>query len=55
MFAWPAADGAIALTYDRSGRRHALTLFDGRELGDEIILQGRRFSVTPGVAREWRL
>jgi hypothetical protein len=45
VFAWPAASGALELTFDRQGRRHALTLLDSRELGPDIVIYGRRFSV----------
>lgn len=45
VFTWPVADGAVALTFDRAGRRHALTLFAGAELGPEIVIYGRRFAV----------
>ena len=45
VFAWPAAGPAVALTYDRAGRRHAATLFHRRDLGPEIVLHGRRFTV----------
>jgi hypothetical protein len=48
VFAWPAALGAVTLTYDRAGLRPALVLFDARELGDEIAIYGRRFSVRRG-------
>ncbi len=47
VFAWPAAGAAVALTYDRAGRHHAITLFDGRGLTHEVVLQGRRFDVAP--------
>ena len=45
VFAHAVADGAVALAFDRAGRRHALTLFDGDALGPEIVIYGRRFSV----------
>ncbi len=45
VFAWPVGGGAVALTFDRAGRRHALTLFAGVELGPEIVIYGRRFTV----------
>jgi hypothetical protein len=45
VFARPAANGAVALSFDRDGRRHALTLFDGTAPGGEIVLYGRRFPV----------
>jgi hypothetical protein len=35
----------VALSFDRDGRQHALTLFAGAELGAEIVIYGRRFSV----------
>jgi hypothetical protein len=44
-FAWPGAREAVALTFDRAGRRHALTLFDRRRLGASIVIHGRRFDV----------
>lgn len=49
VFAWPAANGALELTFDRRGRRHALTLFDGGQLGPEIIIHGRLFGVVVGT------
>jgi hypothetical protein len=55
VFAWVAADRAVALTYDRCGRRHALTLFERDRLGPEVVIQGRRFTVQPGQAAEARL
>ena len=48
VFAWPVAGSALKLTYDRPGRRHAATLFQGAEVGPWIVLQGRRFAVAPG-------
>lgn len=55
VFAWPAAGRACRLTYDSRGRRHALTLFDARTLGSEIVIQGRRFDVAQaGGAGEGR-
>jgi hypothetical protein len=33
------------LSFDRRGRRHALTLFDRSDLGPEIVVHGRRFDV----------
>ena len=45
VFAWPVADGAVALTFDRAGRRHALTVFAGSELGPDVVIFGRRFQV----------
>jgi hypothetical protein len=54
VFAWPAAGRALALTYDRQGRRHALTLFEGRELGSQLVLHGRRFDVAFGAVEEVR-
>ena len=47
VFCWPARGASVMLTYDRRGRRHAITLFAGVGDGAEIILQGRRFSVAP--------
>lgn len=45
VFARPAANGALELTFDRGGGRHALTLFDAAQLGPDIAIHGRRFSV----------
>ena len=45
VYAHKAAGDAVALWFDRAGRRHALTLFDGATLGAEIVIYGRRFSV----------
>jgi hypothetical protein len=50
IFTAPAANGAVALAFDRVGRRHALTLFDGATLGSDIVIHGRRFSVVANVA-----
>lgn len=52
VFAWPAAGRARMLTYDRRGCRHALTVFDGRRLRQEIVIQGRRFTVADGTPDE---
>jgi hypothetical protein len=49
LYAWRAARGALALTFDRNGLRHALTLFDGAEPGARIVLHGRRFDVVRGA------
>ncbi|MEJ0067378.1 MAG: hypothetical protein WDM85_19895 [Caulobacteraceae bacterium] len=35
----------MELTFDGKRRHHALTLFDGGQLGSEIIIHGRRFDV----------
>lgn len=45
VFAWPAARGAVALTFDRRGRNHALTLFAPVRLPPQIAIFGRRFDV----------
>lgn len=45
LFARPASGRAVFLSYDRGGRRHALTLFDRRALDPEMILHGRWFDV----------
>jgi hypothetical protein len=45
VFARSVADGAVALSFDRAGRRHAQTLFAGAQLGSDIVIYGRRFSV----------
>ena len=47
VFVWPAANGAVMLTYDRQGRRHAVTLTHD-ELDAEIVIHGRRFDVGRG-------
>ena len=52
VFAWPAFGRACKLTYDGKGRRLALTLFDGRTLGPEILIQGRRFDVVHAGSAE---
>jgi hypothetical protein len=52
VFAWRAARGALAFTFDRRGRRHAVTLFDCAEPASEIVLLGRRFSVIFDPAAE---
>jgi hypothetical protein len=49
VFAWPAARGAVALTFDRLGRQHALTLFARARPGVEIAIFGRRFDVVWGA------
>ncbi|HEY3797955.1 MAG TPA: hypothetical protein VGL58_06335 [Caulobacteraceae bacterium] len=48
VFAWTLSPSATALTYDRAGRLHALTLLRGQSVGAEIVLQGRRFQVRAG-------
>ena len=45
VFAWPAARGAVALTFDRRGLHHALTLFAPGRPGAEVVVFGRRFDV----------
>ena len=50
VFARPVAGGAVALSFDRAGRRHALTLFYASDLGAEVVIYGRRFDVHRGVA-----
>jgi hypothetical protein len=52
VFARPVANGAVALSFDRTGRRHALTLFDAARLGSDIVIHGRRFSVVRDVAED---
>jgi hypothetical protein len=52
VYAWPAARGALALTFDRRGLRHALTLFRGAAPGREIVLHGRRFDVVTDALRD---
>jgi hypothetical protein len=51
VFARKVAGDAVALTFDRSGRRHALTLSDISTLGGEIVIYGRRFSVVFAAER----
>jgi hypothetical protein len=54
VFAWPAARGGVALTFDRRGRQHAMTLFAPTRLGAEVAIFGRRFDVVwpaPSQAR----
>jgi len=48
VYAWRAARGALALTFDRRGLRHAITLFSGAWPGPDIVLHGRRFDVVAG-------
>jgi hypothetical protein len=50
LFAWPVANGAVALTFDRQGRRHALTLFNAKDLTPMMVIHGRRFDVTDAAA-----
>lgn len=45
VFAEPAANGGLALYFDRRARRHAATVFDARCVGPEIVIFGRRFTV----------
>lgn len=45
VFAWPAARGAVALTFDRRGRHHALTVFSPVWLEPEVAIFGRHFDV----------
>jgi hypothetical protein len=45
VFAAAVGDGALCLSFDRRGLRHALTLFDGADIGAEVVIYGRRFSV----------
>ena len=45
VYVRPAANGALALTFDRAGRHHALTLFDPTQLGSDVVIYGRRFGV----------
>ena len=33
------------LSFDRAGRRHALTLYDSAALGRSIVIYGRTFDV----------
>ena len=52
VFAWPAARGAVALTFDRRGRHHALTVFAPARLDAQIAIFGRRFDVVWDVSAE---
>jgi hypothetical protein len=52
VFARPVANGALALSFDRAGRRHAMTLFDGAQLGSDIVIYGRRFGVARRAAED---
>jgi hypothetical protein len=52
VFAWPAARGAVALTFDRQGRHHALTIFGPSRPDAEIAIFGRRFDVVRGAETE---
>jgi hypothetical protein len=54
VFVRPVADGAVSLAFDRAGRRHALTLFDGASLGSEVVIYGRRFSVVRRTGEDAR-
>jgi hypothetical protein len=45
VFASPAARGAVALTFDRRGRHHALTLFAPMLREAQIDIFGRRFDI----------
>ena len=51
VYARKVAGDAVALSFDRAGRRYALTLFDGATLGREIAIYGRRFSVVFAAER----
>ncbi len=52
VFARSVANGAVALSFDRAGRRPALTLFDRAKLGTDIVIYGRRFSVVLDAAED---
>jgi hypothetical protein len=45
VFARRVANGGVALSFDRAGRNHALTLFDVASLSDAALIFGRRFRV----------
>jgi hypothetical protein len=45
VFARRVANGGVALSFDRRGRNHALTLFNEASLGDNVVIFGRRFRV----------
>ena len=55
VFAWPAAAGAVTLSFDRKGRHHALTLLAPAALSPEIVIFGRRFNVLRSGDAEARL
>jgi hypothetical protein len=48
VYARPGANGAMVFSFDRRGRRHALTLFHRRDPGAEVVIHGRRFDVAAG-------
>jgi hypothetical protein len=50
VFVWRRALGALELTFDRYGRRHALTWL-ADEPDAEIVIHGRRFGVVRDHAR----
>jgi hypothetical protein len=50
VFATPVANGALCLTFDRRGLRHALTVFDDAAVGGEVVIHGRRFTVVRQAA-----
>jgi hypothetical protein len=52
VFAWPGAGGAVALSFDREGRHHAMTVFEASEVGDEVVVFGRRFTVVRPTGSE---
>jgi len=45
VYAWRGANGAAVFTFDRRGRRHALTLFHRPDPGAAVTIHGRRFDV----------
>jgi len=51
VFARSAAGTCLSLTFDRLGRRHAVTLFDPHNLALEIVLEGRRFDIVVAEAQ----
>jgi hypothetical protein len=46
VFARRQPNGAVVVSFDRAGLRHALTLFSPAILAREIVIYGRRFGVT---------
>jgi YD repeat-containing protein len=45
VFARPVAGGALALSFDRAGRRHAVTYFDAHDVSAQVVIYDRRFDV----------
>ena len=47
VYVWRGANGAAVFTFDRHGRRHALTLFRRPDPHAAVTIHGRRFDVAP--------